>query len=543
MRNYERFRISLVLTLVLSACAMEVSRGVFDLRAVLGLVLLYGGSVFLRDRLYSSENTFFDYDHREIARPSEDLIILGNRVRNLASQSRERTLLIALTRPGKDRWKILGGAFAFSALAVWIHMRVHGLIFWETAGSVFIISGVFLSAFVVQMLLPAFLALGLVGLALSRSREMTTVIMASLFFVSFLVTLILYRGIDADRANPKRTTQGLSALRAGLLWAAVFLGLFWVFNKLVPEPSSGSAVSVERPKLNREIAHQVLKLQDRLGKTQRPRGGGSDHERPSVPEPGAEPPKGPMAAEPVPEGPPLDELPSRKAGLEGEGRGDHGDAGSDTGGDKGGDTSGDTSGGSDERGGDEPGGARDSRAERGAKSLAPSSPRQASNTDRESRLKELEKKIELPMEITKGVLVVVGIIFGLLMLAKYFFKPSDDPEKEIRVQQISKKQRERLRTILQQIHAKGLSAQDEVIETYNALMTVFQVGEHRREEWLPPEEFSIQIGRSLPSLKTSFDEVTMRFSRTLYGEKPVSDLELSTYRDGVTRILKFFQVN
>lgn len=603
MKNYERFRWFLAITTILSACVLEVSRGGFDFRIVAGLALIYGASVFLRDHFYSSETTFFDYDHREIARPNEDLIVFGSRIQNLASQSREREVLLDLAQTAQSRWKVYLAWFVMAGIAVWLHMRTHGVIFSETLGSVLIVSGIFFSPFLGQLLLPAYLALGLTGFALYRDREIMTVAMAALFFVSFLLTLIVYREIDADRANPKRVTSWQRPVKSAFLWAALFLAAFWVFDKLVPEPQAASgAMAVERPKLSRELANQMLKLQDRMSPGApgagdfKPPSGSGDLSKPNGTE-AANP-----AEEPKSKSDPLDELPSRnqagpqksesgdppktpangaqttnpadessptgksRESSDQENKIDEGDAkdrgepslaktpGAQSPGNQ---APGTAAPGSTSPGEGPPGQGRPSGSPSGAESPTAKASSQETNQktnqktnsenrtppkDRESRLKELEKKIELPMEITKGVLVIVGLVVALLMLAKYFSSGKEDPEKEIKVQQISKKQRERLQTILQQIHAKGLSAHDEVIETYNALMAVFQAGEHRREEWLPPEEFSNQIARALPSLRKPFDEITGRFSRTLYGKKSVSESELMAYRENVMRILKFFQV-
>ena len=120
MTNYARFRWLLVATTALSAPVMEFSRGASDLRVVFGLALIYGASIFLRDHLYNEELTFFDYDHRELARPREDLIVFGNRIQNLSSQSRERQILIGLSQTHAARLKIYLAWIVLAALSVWL---------------------------------------------------------------------------------------------------------------------------------------------------------------------------------------------------------------------------------------------------------------------------------------------------------------------------------------------------------------------------------------------------------------------------------------
>ncbi len=620
MKNYDRFRWLLAGTTALSACVLEVSRGVFDSRVVLGLTFIYGVSIFLRDHLYLDELTFFDYDHRELARPKEDLIVFGNRIQNLSSQSRERQVLMGLSQTHGARIKVYLAWIAMAGIAVWLHHRTHGVIFSETLGSVLMVSGIFFSPFLGQMLLPAYLSLGLVGFALFQNRAPLTVMAAGAYLIAFFLTLILFREIDADRANPKRVTTWPRPVRSAVLWSALFLVAFWFFDLLIPEPQAQESVEVERPKMSRELAEQVMKWQDRVSQDQvskespkqdLPSSGVASKDSPSetpsttaqkspsedlAPESGRPsdgPMKipegfgdkkfpsgrgdlpqsnGPMAAEPQPNGTPLSELPDRKGptqdfaktqnpsqgpsdetvpkasattspGPEGspksESTGQEKEAIADTA--TGTATDNGTAKGADRSGRAETGkpsdGGSNKVAEKTTDSKTPAKP-----LDRESRLKEIEKKVELPLEITKGFLAIIGVVVVIMVLAKYFSGRKEDPEKDIRIQQLSKRQRERLQTILQQIRAKGLSAHDEVIETYNALMAVFQAGEHRREEWLPPEEFSIQIARAIPALRRPFEDVTMRFSRTLYGEKSVGEDDLLLFRENVARILKFFQV-
>ena len=162
---------------------------------------------------------------------------------------------------------------------------------------------------------------------------------------------------------------------------------------------------------------------------------------------------------------------------------------------------------------------------------------------REKKIEQMSRKFEVPIEITKGILFLIAAVVTLSIVFKIASQLNDRPEDELKNQQLSERQRKKLQSILHQIRARGLLAEAEVIETYNALLAVFEMGHHARDEWLPAEDFSMRIAESIPPLATPFVDVTKRFSKTLYGRKPVLSSELEVFRLDVEKILRFFQVS
>ncbi len=162
---------------------------------------------------------------------------------------------------------------------------------------------------------------------------------------------------------------------------------------------------------------------------------------------------------------------------------------------------------------------------------------------REKKIEEIKKKVEMPIEIGKGILFLIAAAIGLPILFNLIARWKERPKDEVKLQQLSPRQKKKLQSILHQIRARGLAADAEVIETYNALLSVFEMGHHPRDEWLPAEDFSMKIAGTIPPLSAPFGAVTNRFSRTLYGRKLVAPEDLNVFRKEVGRILQFFQVN
>lgn len=162
---------------------------------------------------------------------------------------------------------------------------------------------------------------------------------------------------------------------------------------------------------------------------------------------------------------------------------------------------------------------------------------------REIKIEEVKRKLEIPLEIGKGILFLVAAAVFLPILSALISRWNKKPEDEIKRQQLTSRQKKKLQSILHQIRTRGLSSDAEVIETYNAVLSVFELGHHPRDEWLPAEDFSKMIGETIPPLKSPFGEATIRFSRTLYGRKNVAPDELQKFRQEVEKILRFFQVS
>lgn len=686
MTSYQAFQAVLVLAMGLAHATYEASRAGDASRSplttpflIVGLMFIYAVAVWVRDRLYPSTTTFFDTDHRGFVREKDELIVFGNRIEDLAQESKERRLLMSLTLFGGERYKIYLAWIISVVLAGVFQSRFHGLAFLDLAISFLMLSGIFFAPFLNQLLTPLFVAIGFALYAFAQSSALMVNVLFLAFVGSAFLVFILFREIGVQRANPTRTLRMASLVRTAAGLTTLFVALYFVTDLILPEQNpfrtkvttdgdlrpSGLDPGLARSarsklnsdKLSRDLADLMLKWQERRpGKgaasdeNSADDGGGGPHadpdsigparggggapragrgnesgdagpdgggqsrggsragegsgvsntngrgnsESPGLGGGGVSDGNGRGGSETSPEsrgesrpdtdsrsgrdipGTSLD--PAKDAAKEfakDAGRGtDHGpitDANRDG---RNGRQDGDeyqnarsdvrdrdggigpagslgpktgeksvTDGGADQ---DSSGAAKDSASRANPLSAKEQVPDRAnpaeSKVAREKKIQEIQQQLKLPMEVLKGLLVVLAIGAILLALLRYFQGSKEKKEDTIQQQQLTDRQKLKLQTILRQIRSRNLSPSEEVVETYNALLTVFEMGQHPREDWLPAEEFSIQIAASVPPLSTPFQGVTTRFSRTLYGRKSVSSSELDQFRNEVAKILRFFQL-
>ncbi len=628
MRHYPLFRILTVLTIVLAAAVSEAAREeLFSIRLLFGLALIYGASVFIRDYFYKSDTTYFDFDHRGLREPKEDLIIFGTRVEDLAQQSKERRVLIGLVESAGRRYQIYLAWILSMALAIYLNFRPGGVSPLDIIAPILLLSGIYFAPFLSQLLTPTLLSLLLATYTLVQVRSIAVVSLFVLFLLSFVATLGAYRELDSDRANEAKQVHPKQMVRSTLTVVALFVALYFFVDFLLPERNPFRSQITRDPieipkgplstdKLSRDLAETLLKWQEKTG----PQGTKSSDDRPGDDKPGDadqvtrsearddsrdntrddsrplrddsrsgreskspstsknspssnfKPPNGSGAEPSLAQG--------DKEGRATERGGPSGartspgssDAPADTGqgpsnsdqtleasgprtnaaneagerNDGSGDGTGDGTGrgATDEKGpGNGAGSDKKQDAGRPASPDGKASPSVVAKS-REKKIEEIKHRVKVPLEVAKGVLVVIGILVVLLVISKFFSsQKEEDPEKEIRRQQLTERQKKRLQSILSQIRARNLSPDQEVVETYNALLTVFELGHHPREEWLPAEDFSIQIAKSIPPVSKEFAGATARFSKTLYGQKDIDEAELKVFREDVARILRFFQVS
>ncbi len=101
----------------------------------------------------------------------------------------------------------------------------------------------------------------------------------------------------------------------------------------------------------------------------------------------------------------------------------------------------------------------------------------------------------------------------------------------------------RLNALFARIRRKGISGNQEVIETYNALLEVFKTCQAPREEWLPVDEFSEDLGGQFPPIEKGFTAATSKFSKVLYGEIEITVQDLHEFRKNVESVLTFFSLS
>lgn len=616
MTSFRGFTVLSILTVVLASAAFEASRfGFADPRLIVVFAVVYSLAVYLRERLYRSEVTFFDADHG-MQQEEEALIVFGHEIEDLAKESVERRLLVDLT-DSKDKIRIYFSWVACVVLAILLQSRIRGLTTLDVIVPVLIVTSICFAPFLAQLLVPVAVSLVLSLTAIAKSDSLSVSFYFVLFAISFFLTLLMYREVTPDRINQKRETKLPVILKTSFAVTAMFIGFYFLFDFVIPEQNPfKSAVTPpvrKRSKfstdnLSREVAEQVVKFQernrgDRENTSHEPSTTVRDDHRP----PQFTPPSGRGEFEPsgtsddarspgTPSGSghgdPQHDMTSREM----KGGSDNKDGTTERGLDPIRDSSRDqrpdaqpdqnpeakteakldtkpdaNSGkqgpsaerslNQGERSTAEPGGSTDSSTApdgsgrdgrtTGDKNAA-DAPSRGAGSDKpvasdtkahEKKVEELKRKLEMPFDISKGILVLIAAALGnpvLLKLLARLKKPTND---EPKLQQLSARQKKKLQTILNQIRERRLPPEAEVIETYNALLAVFEMGHHAREDWLPAEDFSTKIRSEIPPVATPFSGATSRFSRTLYGKKSVEPEDLKIFREEVRTVLRFFQLN
>lgn len=620
MRNYQIFLGLSVLSFVLANVVYQVSQeSAFDLRGFLILGFVYGASIFLRGHLYSDSTTFFDFDHRGLHKPKEDLVIFGNRVDDLAEQSKERRVLIDLLDFGGHRYRIYVGWILSVALTIFISFRFGGFYFASGVVSILTLSAIYFAPFVHQLLIPLFLSFALALYGFFENRSFALVAVFVCYLMVFVGALLAFREIDADRANPRRRFRLSKFLLSNISIVFVLVAIYWSLDLILPKQSPFAKSVLPKAEMatipsrldpldgvSRDIAEKVIKWQENRRQSSTGPSGPSDRAGTGDGPPGGEGGQGgsknsagdsmrhahntsPSNAKkssgasdlsmPSGESTSSTEMktntssanqetaaPKESSAMESdrESRGETERGAADgTRPSTASDTVPSTAGapaakasGVEESSGDATSAAggpgTTAPAAQAAPTTAPAKTDSAgppsaataaeAPAERERKIKDLQSKVKLPLEVLKGLLFVILAGAALFAVAKFFSKPKDDSEKQIRQQILTQRQKQKLKSILNQIRAKNLSSDLEVIETYNALLAVFEMGHHSREEWLPAEDFSREIAKVIPSLSEDFGGATHRFATTLYGQKPVAPKDLEVFRAHVARVLKFFQL-
>lgn len=153
--------------------------------------------------------------------------------------------------------------------------------------------------------------------------------------------------------------------------------------------------------------------------------------------------------------------------------------------------------------------------------------------------KELAVWIRFAAQMTKIALVVTMILLGFLFFARTRKKPD---ETRVRKIHLSREARNRLREILAGIKTRRLSASEEIIETYNALLMIFAESHFPRAEDTPVSLFADSVRLALPPLGPPMNSATECFERTLYGEKKATSERLQAFRESSRAIVRFFNI-
>jgi hypothetical protein len=151
--------------------------------------------------------------------------------------------------------------------------------------------------------------------------------------------------------------------------------------------------------------------------------------------------------------------------------------------------------------------------------------------------KSLDEKIDWIQRYAKyGILALVAFILYKLyrMLAR---QRNQNPAFQLTVEERNSLQHE-----LEKIQAKGLSPQQEVIETYNVMLKVFDLIELGREEGMPAKEFAKAAASRLPRLNEPLTDTTDCFDSSLYGDQAPTSETLKRFRRSSQKIFNQFEI-
>jgi hypothetical protein len=140
------------------------------------------------------------------------------------------------------------------------------------------------------------------------------------------------------------------------------------------------------------------------------------------------------------------------------------------------------------------------------------------------------------------IIVKVLAVLGVVFLALQFLQNiSRQPTlKNSRFKKLTREQKSSLRSVLKKIRDSHLSAKDEVIATYHALLRVFEAVDFSRAEELPVDLFANSVGIKMPSIERPMVAVTSSFELALYGQAEPDSEKMKVFRDSTGKILKYF---
>ena len=167
-----------------------------------------------------------------------------------------------------------------------------------------------------------------------------------------------------------------------------------------------------------------------------------------------------------------------------------------------------------------------------------------SPVEREKRIQEWQRRLETIFENFKGAFLIVVVALAVVMIVLHF-KPQKKISKElinVKRHTLGASERERLRTLFRLINGRSKGDRQEVIETYNAVLEVFDAANYARGSWNPVDEFSESIERQIPAIGKDFQSLTATFSDVLYGDQEIERLEMEKFRQDVSDVLKYFRL-
>ena len=173
----------------------------------------------------------------------------------------------------------------------------------------------------------------------------------------------------------------------------------------------------------------------------------------------------------------------------------------------------------------------------GAKAGFPRAENLSKNTS-EFKTAEVPKKV-LPDLNLKAIVKYLKIFFmalGFLYLVSFLIKPKAFKDKPT----LSAQDRAALIKELKHLETLQLSVRDRVIRKYHLFLKVMEASHNKREDYLPPAEFSDELKVKFPLHQSNFSVLTQTFSDTLYGGHDVGHERYSSYESAFKKVARSF---
>lgn len=583
------------MALVLSLIGHWISVGAMTapaLRGIVYLLILIALGLLVRLRVFREKSFFFDVDNPPSSFGKKRVVVFGHAVRDVEIETQEKVILSQSGGQSSSAWIYLINFAIGCGLAGYLLVS-HGLFgFFPMLTIAFLFFVLFYSPFLRQLggliFVSAFVGFwGLKKMDFEQNPEYLLLVFAIVSLVvlatQYLRAMELARLIRDLNKKEFQWREEFGLFKNSVWVASFFVLSMWVVNAWVPHPNtdpdslfSPPTPKLFSPKLNRTLAEKMASVtsgnrsSSSVSKTAGQASGGTGSAASAGansggvgdggvgagtgesggaggPTPSEQQSAGAGAERAsiesqtgVPSPEPLQKTTGQSQAEEtagaGAGTGSRDGEGSQMGNSEAPATGGEATGSEEAVG--------QAVTEKASIAAAREKSAEESPVEREKRIQEWQRRLETIFENFKGAFLIVVVALAVVMIVLHF-KPQKKISKElinVKRHTLGASDRERLRTLFRLINGRSKGDRQEVIETYNAVLEVFDAANYARGSWNPVDEFSESIERQIPAIGKDFQSLTATFSDVLYGDQEIERLEMEKFRQDVSDVLKYFRL-
>jgi hypothetical protein len=181
------------------------------------------------------------------------------------------------------------------------------------------------------------------------------------------------------------------------------------------------------------------------------------------------------------------------------------------------------------------------RVSGGADQQGASASAQSNSSDLGKRQEEIKKELEFQVEKLTALLKALFWVGLAILLLRYFLRKKKVSPNEIR--KLTRAEIKGFHQDLLRIQKAKLRPEQEIIETYNVMLKVFDLVEMGRAECVPAQIFVTQVSTKLPGLKNSLWTTTLCFEDVLYGENLPKPQSLKEFRRSAKTVFRGFNID